>query len=57
MWQSNQPVFFLATAPLADDGLLNCSPKGNREEFLVMGRRSVAYIDQTGSGVETIARQ
>jgi hypothetical protein len=54
-WLEGQPVFFVATAPLAGDGLLNCSPKGNRQEFLVTGPRSVAYLDQTGSGVETIA--
>ena len=54
-WLTRQPVFFVATAPLAGDGLLNVSPKGNREEFLITGARSVAYLDQTGSGVETIA--
>jgi hypothetical protein len=54
-WLVSQPVFFVATAPLAADGLLNCSPKGNRQEFLVTGPRTVAYLDQTGSGVETIA--
>lgn len=54
-WLAGQPVFFVATAPLADNGSLNCSPKGNRQEFLVLGARSVAYLDQTGSGVETIA--
>jgi hypothetical protein len=53
-WLEDQPVFFVATAPV-DDGHLNCSPKGNREEFRVVGERSVAYLDQTGSGVETIA--
>jgi hypothetical protein len=54
-WLISQPVFFVATAPLAGDGLLNCSPKGNRQEFIVTGPRTVAYLDQTGSGVETIA--
>ena len=54
-WLVEQPVFFVATAPLAVDGLLNCSPKGNRREFAVVGPRTVAYLDQTGSGVETIA--
>ena len=55
LWLMEQPVFFVATAPLGADGLLNCSPKGNRSEFLVLGERTVAYLDQTGSGVETIA--
>lgn len=54
-WLVEQPVFFVATAPLATDGFLNCSPKGNRNEFAVFGPRTVAYLDQTGSGVETIA--
>ncbi|HEV3187827.1 MAG TPA: pyridoxamine 5'-phosphate oxidase family protein [Acidimicrobiales bacterium] len=54
-WLIDQPVFFVATAPLADDGLLNCSPKGNRDEFAVLSSNQVAYVDQTGSGVETIA--
>ena len=54
-WIASQPVFFVATAPLAGDGLVNCSPKGNRGEFAVLSPTSVAYLDQTGSGVETIA--
>src|ERR1700677_250972 len=54
-WMSNQPVFFVSTAPLDPQGSVNCSPKGNRDEFVVVGARTVAYLDQTGSGVETIA--
>ena len=54
-WLVEQPVFFVSTAPLAADGLVNCSPKGNRDEFVVVDERTVAYLDQTGSGVETIA--
>lgn len=54
-WLQAQPVFFVSTAPLSADGLVNCSPKGNRDEFVVLDERSVAYLDQTGSGVETIA--
>ncbi len=54
-WLKVQPVFFVSTAPLAPEGSLNCSPKGNRGEFAVLGPRTVAYLDQTGSGVETIA--
>jgi pyridoxamine 5'-phosphate oxidase-like protein len=49
-----QHVFFVATAPLADDGLVNLSPKG-LDTFDVVGPRRVAYLDLTGSGVETIA--
>jgi hypothetical protein len=54
-WLVDQPVFFVSTAPLAPEGSVNCSPKGNRQEFTVTGPRSVAYLDQTGSGIETIA--
>ncbi len=49
-----QPVFFVATAPSSDDGHVNLSPKG-LETFAVLGPRRVAYLDLTGSGVETIA--
>ncbi len=54
-WLVRQPVFFVATAPLTADGHVNCSPKRNRDEFVVLDDRQVAYLDQTGSGVETIA--
>jgi hypothetical protein len=54
-WISDQPVFFVSTAPLDPHGSLNCSPKGNRDEFAVLNERTVAFLDQTGSGVETIA--
>jgi hypothetical protein len=54
-WLVVQPVSFVSTAPLAADGLVNCSPKGTRDEFAVLGERRVAYIDQTGSGIETVA--
>lgn len=49
-----QRVFFVATAPLAADGHLNCSPRG-LEALAVLGPREVAWLDLTGSGVETIA--
>jgi len=49
-----QRVFFVATAPLAAEGHLNCSPKG-LDTFTVIDGRTVAYLDLTGSGVETIA--
>jgi hypothetical protein len=50
-----QPVFFVSTAPLAAEGHVNCSPKSNNGEFAVLGERTVAYLDRTGSGTETIA--
>ncbi len=49
-----QHVFFVATAPLAADGLVNLSPKG-LDTFDILGSRRVAYLDLTGSGVETVA--
>jgi len=49
-----QHVFFVATAPLAGDGLVNLSPKG-LDTFDILDGRRVAYLDLTGSGVETIA--
>lgn len=54
-WLEAQPVFFTATAPLAGDGLVNCSPKGGTGTFVVLGPRQVAYLDLTGSGIETVA--
>ncbi|MDQ6838540.1 MAG: pyridoxamine 5'-phosphate oxidase family protein [Actinomycetota bacterium] len=54
-WMADQPVFFVATAPDDPEGLINCSPKGNRREFAVIDEHTVAYLDQTGSGVETVA--
>jgi hypothetical protein len=53
-WIERQRMFFVATAPLSGDGLVNCSPKG-MDTFRILGPREVAYLDVTGSGVETIA--
>ena len=50
-----QPIFFVATEPLDGNGSINCSPKGNRDEFAVIDPRTVTFLDRTGSGVETIA--
>jgi hypothetical protein len=49
-----QPVFFVATAPLASDGRVNLSPKG-LDTFRVLAPDRVAYLDLTGSGNETAA--
>jgi hypothetical protein len=53
-WIERQRIFFTATATLSGDGLINCSPKG-LDTFRILGPRLVAYMDLTGSGVETIA--
>jgi Pyridoxamine 5'-phosphate oxidase len=50
-----QPLFFVGTAPLAGDGLVNVSPKGTRGTFMVLDAHTFAYLDLTGSGVETVA--
>jgi hypothetical protein len=49
-----QHMFFVATAPLSADGLINLSPKG-LDSFRVLGPKTVAYLDLTGSGIETVA--
>ncbi len=48
-----QHLFFVATAPRAD-GHINLSPKG-LDSFRILSPKQVAYVDLTGSGVETIA--
>jgi len=48
-----QHVFFVGTAP-AEGGHVNVSPKG-LDTFAVLGPHTVAYLDLTGSGIETIA--
>lgn len=54
VWLAKQKIFFIATAPLGLEGHINCSPKGV-DTFRVLGEREVAYLDLTGSGIETIA--
>jgi hypothetical protein len=54
-WLEAQPVFFVATAPRADDQLINLSPKGLSGSFSVIDDHTVAYLDLTGSGIETVA--
>lgn len=53
-WIAEQPMFFVATAPSGTDGHVNLSPKG-LDTLRVLGPRRVAYLDLTGSGVETIS--
>ena len=51
---AEQRLFFVASAPSGDGGHVNVSPKG-QDTFRVLDPRTVAYLDLTGSGVETIA--
>lgn len=50
----HQKLFFVATAPLAQEGHINLSPKG-MDSFCVLTPNKVAYLDMVGSGNETSA--
>lgn len=49
-----QHLFFVASAPLANDGHVNVSPKG-LDCLRILNDNQVAYLDLTGSGNETAA--
>jgi hypothetical protein len=49
-----QHLFFVATAPLEEDGHINLSPKG-LDSFRILSSSQVAYMDIVGSGNETSA--
>ncbi|KAF7854572.1 hypothetical protein EAF04_010381 [Stromatinia cepivora] len=54
-WAMAQPVFFTASAPRYGRHV-NVSPKGLLDAtFKILGPNSCAYIDATGSGIETIS--
>lgn len=53
-WISRQRVFFVASAPLDAEGSVNLSPKGY-DTLRVIDATTIAYLDLTGSGAETIA--
>ncbi len=53
-WIANQPMFFVGTAPAGDDGYVNVSPKG-LDTLVILDPTTVAYLDLTGSGIETVA--
>lgn len=53
-WIAGQHLFFVATAPLSSEGLINCSPKG-MDTFRILSPTEVGYLDLTGSGIETAA--
>jgi hypothetical protein len=54
-WIADQRMFFVATAPSGPGGHVNLSPKGHADTFRILDGRTVAYLDLTGSGAETIA--
>jgi len=53
-WIRRQKMFFVATAASGDEGTVNVSPKGY-DTLRVLDGSTLAYLDLTGSGVETIA--
>jgi Pyridoxamine 5'-phosphate oxidase len=53
-WIARQAMFFVATAPLSAEGHVNVSPKGPIGSFGILDDHTVAYLDVTGSGIETI---
>jgi hypothetical protein len=53
-WVAAQKMFFVATAPRSDQGLVNCSPKG-LDTLRIRGPREVVWLDLGGSGIETVA--
>jgi hypothetical protein len=54
-WIAAQPMFFVGSAPLDEDGHVNVSPKGPIDTLRVLDPNTVAYLDFIGSGAETIA--
>ena len=53
-WIAQQPLFFVASAPLAADGHVNLSPRGY-DCLRILDEHSLAWLDLTGSGNETAA--
>jgi hypothetical protein len=53
-WIAKQRIFFVATAPMSTTGHINCSPKGG-DTGRVLDDSTFAYVDLTGSGIETTA--
>lgn len=47
-------MFFVGTAPKADSGSINISPKGHNT-LRVLDANTLAFLVYGGSGVETIA--
>ena len=54
-WIAAQHVMFVATAPNDPNATVNLSPKGTAGTIAVLDEHTVAYLDLTGSGIETVA--
>ena len=53
-WIRRQHMYFVATAPDQQSGLVNCSPKG-LDSLAILNSHQLAYADTGGSGIETVA--
>ncbi len=53
-WIGDQPMFFMASAPLAEDSHINLSPRG-LDSFRILNEHETIILDLTGSGNETAA--
>jgi hypothetical protein len=54
-WALSQQVFYVSSAPLYGRHI-NISPKGlPSSSFSIFGPNTIAYVDATGSGCETIS--
>ncbi len=53
-WISEQPMYFVASAPRSDSGHINVSPRGVHS-LRIMDPNQVLLLDLTGSGNETAA--
>jgi Pyridoxamine 5'-phosphate oxidase len=52
-WINQQKLFFVGTAPLSSSGRVNLSPKGY-DAFRILSPKKIAYLELTGSGIETV---
>ncbi len=53
-WIAQQPMYFVASAPLSDSGHVNVSPRGVHS-LRILDPKQVLLLDLTGSGNETAA--
>lgn len=51
---ARQRMFFVGSAPRSSEGSINISPKG-MDAFRIIDSTTVAYLDYTGSGIESVA--
>ncbi|MEO1252210.1 MAG: pyridoxamine 5'-phosphate oxidase family protein [Pseudomonadota bacterium] len=51
---ASQKMFFVATAPLSEEGRVNLSPKGY-DSLRIIDDETVEWLDLGGSGIETLA--